>query len=246
MTHDEISELLGAYALDAVEPEERLLVEEHLADCPRCRAEVADHREVATLLAHGGSDAPAGLWDRIAGTLEAAPPRLDLAPVRRLDQARAARRRIPAAAGLLLGAAAAVLVVLLGVQVRDQDHRINDLQTALRDPLAPAFDVALDAPGSKVLELASANGGLAVRGAVTAEGVGYLRAASLPRLGTGRTYQLWGMNGLDLVSLGVLGERPTVIQFQASRFSGFAITEEDAPGVVRSSNAPVVAGRFTA
>jgi hypothetical protein len=178
--------------------------------------------------------------------LEAAPPRLDLAPVRRLDEARAARRRIPAAAGLLLGAAAAVLVVLLGVQVRDQDHRINNLQTALRDPLAPAFDVALDAPGSKLFQLASTDRGLAVRGAVTADGVGYLRAGSLPKLGAGRTYQLWGMNGTELISLGVLGERPTVVQFQAARFVGFAITEEDAPGVVRSSNAPVVAGRFTA
>ena len=90
MTHDEIGELLGAYALDAVDPAERDAIEEHLLSCAKCRAEVADHREVAALLAHGGSDAPAELWDRIAGSLEQAPPRLDLAPVASLD-ARLAR-----------------------------------------------------------------------------------------------------------------------------------------------------------
>src|SRR5690606_35755181 len=55
---DEFTELLGAYALDAVEPDEREAVERHLADCPRCRSEVAEHREVAAYLAHAGTDAP--------------------------------------------------------------------------------------------------------------------------------------------------------------------------------------------
>ena len=54
MTHDEIQDLLGAYALDAVDDDVRALVEEHIADCARCRAEVQEHREVATLLAHIG------------------------------------------------------------------------------------------------------------------------------------------------------------------------------------------------
>src|SRR5687767_15186390 len=88
MTHDQISELLGAYSLDAVDPDERELVEAHLLTCARCRAEVADHREVASLLAHSGSDAPEGLWDRIAGSLEEAPPALEMPPVAEL----AARR----------------------------------------------------------------------------------------------------------------------------------------------------------
>src|SRR3546814_17505894 len=81
MTHDEVQDLLGAYALDAVDDDERALVEDHLAECPRCRAEVHDHREVAALLAHGGQDAPEGIWDRIVGSLEEAPPALRLAPM---------------------------------------------------------------------------------------------------------------------------------------------------------------------
>lgn len=51
LTHEEVTELLGAYALDAVDEDERALVEEHLGLCARCRAEVQAHRETATLLA---------------------------------------------------------------------------------------------------------------------------------------------------------------------------------------------------
>ncbi|MEA3055576.1 MAG: hypothetical protein QOD30_1008, partial [Actinomycetota bacterium] len=51
-SHDEIQELLGAYALDAVDPDERSDVEDHLRDCARCRAEVAEHRDTAAFLAH--------------------------------------------------------------------------------------------------------------------------------------------------------------------------------------------------
>lgn len=69
MTHDEITELLGAYALDAVSPEEASEIEQHLAECPRCGAEVAAHREVAGVLGNLGGVAPAGLWSRIADEL---------------------------------------------------------------------------------------------------------------------------------------------------------------------------------
>jgi anti-sigma factor RsiW len=69
MTHDEAAELIGAYALDALDAGEAALVEVHLAECPRCMAEVARHHEVAGLLANTGADAPAELWERIADRL---------------------------------------------------------------------------------------------------------------------------------------------------------------------------------
>ncbi|MGH3495547.1 MAG: anti-sigma factor family protein, partial [Sciscionella sp.] len=69
MMHDQAAELLGVYALDALDPDEAALVAGHLAECPRCWAELARHHEVAGLLADSGADAPAGLWDRIADRL---------------------------------------------------------------------------------------------------------------------------------------------------------------------------------
>lgn len=63
--HQEAEELLGAYVLDAVDPDERRAVEEHLARCPRCRSEVDNHREVAAALGNTSAEAPSEVWDRI-------------------------------------------------------------------------------------------------------------------------------------------------------------------------------------
>ena len=65
----EIEELIGAYALDAVDPDEREAVDGHLRECPRCRTELAGHLEVAALLGNTGSPAPDGVWARIASSL---------------------------------------------------------------------------------------------------------------------------------------------------------------------------------
>ena len=69
MMHGEIEELLGAYALHATEPEEDREIEAHLADCPRCRAEVQAHLEVAAMLGSSASEVPAGLWEKIAASV---------------------------------------------------------------------------------------------------------------------------------------------------------------------------------
>ncbi len=78
LSHSDYEELLGAYALDATDVAETAAVELHLRECPRCRDEVARHRETAALLGHAGATAPEGLWDRIAGNLREAPPALAL------------------------------------------------------------------------------------------------------------------------------------------------------------------------
>jgi hypothetical protein len=69
-THREIQELLGVYALDAVDRETAALVEAHLAECVRCSTEVAQHHEVAGLLANSGGASRADLWDGIASRLD--------------------------------------------------------------------------------------------------------------------------------------------------------------------------------
>ena len=73
LNHQEIEELLGAYALDAVDPDEVAAVERHLVDCPRCRAAVDAARELAGSLgtaaaAADGDVAPPELWGGIAGS----------------------------------------------------------------------------------------------------------------------------------------------------------------------------------
>jgi len=48
--HDELRELLGVYALDALLPAERAALRAHLAECPECRAELAELQVAAASL----------------------------------------------------------------------------------------------------------------------------------------------------------------------------------------------------
>src|SRR5262245_12111752 len=45
-SHDELIDLLEGYALEALEPDEARIVEEHLGSCATCRDRIAEHREV--------------------------------------------------------------------------------------------------------------------------------------------------------------------------------------------------------
>jgi anti-sigma factor RsiW len=237
VTHDEIQELLGAYALDAVDADEAAAVEDHLRECPRCRAEVAEHRETAAFLAHAGADAPADLWGRIAGAIDAEPaPVVPLAPKLGPGGTWTRRRasRWPAAVALV-GAAAAIVIGVLVVQVRDQDRRIDDLA-------ASSFTQAMNQDGARVVHLDADGSEIPV--VLTTDGKAYLEASALPKLANDRTYQLWGATGADLVSVAVLGRDPDVVVFDAAGYSALAITEERAPGVVRSQNQPVASGEL--
>jgi anti-sigma-K factor RskA len=67
MEHTEIHELSAAYALDALDADERREFEEHLTHCPKCREAVASFQETALALAHDVEmpPPPASLRDRI-------------------------------------------------------------------------------------------------------------------------------------------------------------------------------------
>ena len=69
MTHLDIQESLGVFALDAVDENERRIIEAHIIVCGECRDEVAEHREVVSKLAATERWAPPGLWDGIATQL---------------------------------------------------------------------------------------------------------------------------------------------------------------------------------
>jgi anti-sigma factor RsiW len=80
--HDELISLLGAYALDAIDDDERAAVEEHLAICARCRDEVAQHLEVAAALGTTAAmSAPDDLWSTIQHHLDDGPAETPAIPV---------------------------------------------------------------------------------------------------------------------------------------------------------------------
>ena len=50
---DEVHDLIGAYAVDALEPEQRLAYEQHLQHCAACQAELAGLRDALAELSEG-------------------------------------------------------------------------------------------------------------------------------------------------------------------------------------------------
>lgn len=244
MTHIELEELLGAYALDAVSPEEAEAVELHLRECPRCRDEVVTHREVVALLAQVGAAAPEGVWQRIAGSLEEAPPKLDMARVvaMRPRAARYAPRWRTAAAAT--AAVAASVIGVLGVKLVDQDRRLRTLTAAVegRSLEDTAMAALVDSEARRV-SLKALDGKLMGEAVMLSDGSGYLLRPNLPDLPADQTYQLWALVGDTRISLGVLGRESAVSAFRATtEVRALAITIEAAGGVSTTEKPPVVMG----
>lgn len=238
MTHAEIEALLGAYALDALDADEAEEVRRHLEDCPRCRDEVAAHREVAALLAYAGAPAPPQLWDRIAASLEEPPPALQLQAVPRTRNRRAVRM-VSVRAAAIAFAVAAASIVGLGVEVIRLDRRVTG--SAATGTLPAVISQAMKQHGAVKVRLASSTGASALA-VLLPDGQGYLTDANLAPLPADHVYQLWGKVQGRLISLGVLGPDPKQAAFPAEpNVTLLAITAERAPGVAVSQQTPVAA-----
>jgi len=249
LSHDEVAELLGAYALDAVESDEAAAIAAHLETCPRCSAELAEHREVVGMIANAGGDAPVELWDRIAQQIQppGAPPDLrpaGVAPPTPLAGARRRRRTGRAVAAVAAGAAAAV-IALLGVQVGRLDNRVGQLAAAAQHTgLSQAVQAAFLATDKRTVTLADRSGTPAADLLILPDGSAFVVNVHLRALPADRTYQLWAFAGGRPVSLGLLGNHPVDVPFTVNptvAATTFAVTTEPAGGVVAPTSAPVAA-----
>lgn len=248
MNHDEIAELLGAYALDAVDADEAAAVAAHVSQCPRCAAELAQHYEVAALLANAGSDASVELWDKIAARLDPPgepPPTAKVLHAALADalprQLSARQRRARWSAAGLVGAIAAAVIALLVLQVTHLDNRVSQLD---RPGLTAAVRAAVNNPQARKVALVSTSrpGATAAQIVILPSGAGYVIDSHLHRLPDAETYQLWGVGQGRTISLGLLGRSPTDVAFNegsGSRFTVYAVTAERAGGVVSSTHTPV-------
>ncbi len=239
MSHENIRRLLGAYALDATEDDERAVIDEHLAECLGCRAEVNEHRGTVAHLAETELPPPPELWSKISNSLEDAPPPLNLVPLGSTRIRRSFRLQLAAAFS-----AAAALVAFLGIRVVQQERRISALEAgAGRDGLIMAAAVASADPKAERITLRSADESLAVAAVLLPDGRGYIVSHNLPSLTSDRTYQLWALVDEVRISLGVMDADKKVVAFRAPvTGDALAITEELAGGVATSSKAPIVVG----
>ncbi len=251
MNHYEAAGLLGAHALDALEPAEQEAVQRHVGECRACQRELAEHREVAALLTPGWAKAPEHVWARIAGSLEEKPPPLDLTRVARSDDPSGVvvplrrSRGVGVRAAAMVAAVAAVVIGLMGVKIMDDGRRLDRLAAGVHSQeLEQAANAAMADPAADKVALRSEDGAWFAEAVLLDDGTGYLVKHNLPPLSDDRTYQLWALAGTSRISVGTLGPSPKVAAFQATGpVWALAITEEPAGGVVTTERAPVVLGR---
>jgi anti-sigma factor RsiW len=264
LDHEEIQSLLGAFALDAVDPDEARAVEEHLATCPRCRAEVDTYVEVAGALGNSVEPVPGQLWDRIALGVQTSgrgPVReeLEATDLARIvtgndELAEARRRRAKAASSLrqralvVVASAAAVLAVVFGLQLGSANHNLDSTRAALAAKGdGAAVTAALQTPGHQVVDLRSTRGVRLARFVLLPDGQGYLVSSSLSRLPRDETYQLWGKIEGQPISLALLGNDPSRGGFTVASAtpSTLMVTIEPSGGVTTPDRAPLASGNVT-
>jgi anti-sigma-K factor RskA len=247
ITHEEAHDLLAAFSLDAMETDELQVIEDHLAECPRCRAEVDAHREVAAALGNSVEPLPEGLWETISSRL---PDRHDgerpPMPVLLRDESAgggaAADRRRPRASRsgrarfltlASVAAAAAAVVAVLGLNLVNADNQVAHLQGVIDGTSRSAVLAAEETPGHKDVSLANADDQQLARFVTVPGGQGYLVKSALPKLPDGETYQLWGVVQGQPISLGLLGRNPQMVTYTlagSARPSKLGITIEPAGG----------------
>ena len=116
----------------------------------------------------------------------------------------------------------------------------------LSTPITAAATTAAAAavtPEARTVRLESNDHTHVADAVVLPDGHGYLVRAELPNLGHDQTYQLWGVIGAQTISLGVLGNDPTITPFRAvGPLTALAITAEHTGGAVAPTTSPIVQG----
>jgi anti-sigma-K factor RskA len=179
----DVHALTGAYVLDAVSADERMVFERHLGDCGACRQEVAELRETATRLGTAVATAPpprlkANVMSQIRNVRQI-PPETPVVPLRRPGSVWALR---------LSAAAAAVLLVVSGVLgvllVRAQPDSDVDTQ-------ATAIAEIVRAGDARVVNQGDASTGTMTAVSSKSANRMVLLSEDLPAAPEGKTYQAW-------------------------------------------------------
>jgi anti-sigma factor RsiW len=262
MTHDEVQQLLGAYALDATSEDERAQVEAHLAGCAGCQAEVAAYRETAAMMAlRTGGEAPAGLWDKIAASTfsgrlptEAEVPLPDLSALRTGAPRKQRRRSLVArpragrgfaqAAGAALAVAAVAFASLFGVQVGQLRSQVHQLQRQVGAVTVAKAAAEAAAGPHATIRLATPGGAQAATVVVAPHGLAYWVSSGLAQLPGAKTYQIWGLVRGEPVSLALLGpnpKEPSLFRVESGT-TKLMVTAEPAGGAPAPTTAVLAAG----
>jgi anti-sigma-K factor RskA len=194
---DNVHTLVGAYALDAVTPEERDVFEQHLPTCAACREELEGLQATAARLAVAVASPPSPeLRTRV---LEAVARSSQQRPRVAAVLAGPWRRWAP---GLLAAAAVLAIVGSLSAYVVERGRAQEaEAQQA-------AMSAVLAAPDAEVQEQ-TLDGGARLR-VVSSSSLGQavVASAEMPAAGDGKDYEVWSVGEDGPVSVGLMEPGP--------------------------------------
>jgi anti-sigma-K factor RskA len=231
----DVHTLSGAYALDALSPEEAEEFRRHLEGCQACRDEVRELQRAAARL--GGAEAsapPPDLKARILAAAERTPQEPPAPAVRREPQVGTTedrRRRWP----LWLAAAAAAVVVagggVIGLQAMDED-----------EPALPvAVSQVFEADDARTATVRTENGGKLTVGVSPSRNEMAVDTRDLPELDDAQVYQLWAVHGDEMVNVGVLDDSDEgAAMGMPGEDTTVAVTVEPDGGSEQPTTAPIV------
>jgi anti-sigma-K factor RskA len=254
---DDVRSLLGAYAVNAVDADERAAVEALVAADPEAATELASLLAVAATLGDAvASDPPpalrAAVLAEVAATTQVGPlsgPRhaataaeaTDTPPTARETAASsnvtdlASRRRarprwLAIAAAVAIGAA---VPTALAVQQARRADQVEQQQQALADLLTD--------PSAVVVHGTMPGGGKAT--AIMTDSQALISASDMPDPGEGHVYQLWVLDDGKAASAGILADSGGSARALTDAFSSgdsLAVTVEPTGGSDQPTTDPVL------
>jgi len=196
----QVHTLIGAYALDAVDDDEREMVERHLTDCASCREELREFRATAVRLADYVMVEPperlrTAILGRINRTRQSAPSSSRSAAEILQPRRIAPWRRALVAVGVIMVVALTsglVTFSLMRSQVDDQRNQLTQMEAVL---------TAEDAQFSR--QLADGGGEVSMVSSLELDQAVVI-LSGLQQIALDQAYQLWLVTGDQPVSVGVI------------------------------------------
>jgi len=252
MSNDDIHSLSGAYAVDAVDDDERARFEAHLASCSECQAEVASLRAAASeLTSTTVTTPPSSLRASVLRDISSVRPlppgvRSEEAPAPEqvtlstpsapasLESKRAQRSRRAPVRQWLAGAAAAAVLATGGLVWHPWSPDTGTVQLTATQQVLQANDAQRF---EKKVGDATAT---IVRSPRLKKAV--IVTANMPAPPDGKVYEVWLQQGTTMVKAGLMPAGPSntvLLQGDAATAAGAGVTIEPAGGSDKPTLPPV-------
>jgi len=243
--HEYLRELVFLASLNALEKDEKEVVDAHLKVCSQCQEEMKELEEIAAALGENLDPVSVDLWPNILKRLK----KERSYEFDRLNNKGYKERSLDwlkVALVALLGACF-VAIGILGITVSDLNAKVASLSNAAKNNSFSALaEDALVNPRLKKVFLYSDNVPYAEM-VMMPNGEAFLFNLKLKPVAPSETYQAWAVGEKYVISLGVLGNSFRVVVLsmgQVSAYSKVALTVEQSGGVVQSRKQPVCIGNI--